>query len=36
MEMWADLDRNNDPIGSLTRSRQILDGWITDAWSKSE
>lgn len=32
MEMWADLDRNNDPIGSLTRSRQVLDKWITDAW----
>ena len=35
MEMWADLDRNNDPIGSLTRSRAILDQWITEAWSNS-
>jgi L-ribulose-5-phosphate 3-epimerase len=32
MEMWAHLDPNNDPIGSLTHAREILDGWISDAW----
>ncbi len=36
MEMWADLDRNNDPIGSLTRSRQTLGGWISEAWKSSK
>lgn len=32
MEMWAHLDPNNDPIGSMTHARKILDGWISDAW----
>lgn len=32
MELWSHLDPNNDPIGSLTHSREILDGWISDAW----
>ena len=35
MEMWAELDRDKDPIGSLTRARQILAGWINEAWSGS-
>jgi len=33
MEMWAHLDPTDDPIGSATRSRAILDGWICDAWN---
>lgn len=33
MEMWAHLDPTGDPIGSATRSRAILDGWICDAWN---
>ncbi len=33
MEMWAHLDPTGDPIGSATRSRAILDGWISDAWN---
>jgi len=32
MEMWAHLDPDNDPIGSLTRARKVLDGWISEAW----
>ena len=32
MEMWAELDRDNDPIGSLTHARQILAEWIDEAW----
>lgn len=36
MEMWAELERNVDPIGSLTRARQILAGWISEAWPNSQ
>ena len=32
MEMWADLDREKNPIGSLTLARQTLAGWINEAW----
>lgn len=32
MEMWAHLDPDNDPIGSIIRARKILDGWISEAW----
>jgi len=35
MEMWAHLDPTGDPIGSVTRARAVLDGWIADAWGNS-
>jgi L-ribulose-5-phosphate 3-epimerase len=34
MEMWAHLDPNGDPIGTVTRAREILDIWISDAWGE--
>ena len=32
MEMWADLDSAGNPLGSLTKAREILDRWISEAW----
>jgi L-ribulose-5-phosphate 3-epimerase len=34
MEMWAHLDPSGDPIGSVSRAREILERWISDAWGK--
>jgi len=36
MEMWSGMDKNNDPIGSLTHARQILAQWISKAWGNTQ
>ena len=32
MEMWSGMDKNNDPIGSLTNARQKLSQWMSKVW----
>lgn len=35
MEMWSGMDKNNDPVGSLTDARQKLSQWISKAWGNT-